>query len=178
MGSTDIIAVVTDNEQPQAELEQQEKPKGIMAWLRYAFAIEEFSEDSLSAEEKEVLQNIVEIIDRRGMSTPAILWIESHRHLNFTGSQLVKIVEPLHDISYEFMRWLMMKLGVGYITPEQLSKLQSALEKRYSIEYLLQQIEQRASRTREEVREEMQAELDGDKAVSSESEGETGNRPD
>ncbi|MCB1187932.1 hypothetical protein KDL29_12260 [bacterium] len=155
---------MTDNEQPQAELEQQEKPRSIMAWLRYAFAIEEFSEDSLSAEEKDVLQNIAEIIDRRGMSTPAILWIESHRHLNFTGSQLVKIVEPLHDLSYEFMRWLMMKLGVGYITPEQLSKLQSALEKRYSIEYLLQQIEQRASRTREEVLAARQAELDEEQA--------------
>ena len=43
------------------------------------------------------------------------------------------------------MRWLMMKLGMGYVTPETLSRLQSALEKRYSIEYLLQQIEQRSS---------------------------------
>ncbi len=122
------------------ELSDQ-KPRGFMAWLRYAFAIEEFSEDSLSAEEKAVLEHIAGIIHRRGMSTPAILWIEGHRHLNFTSSQLVKIVEPIHDISYEFVRWLMMKLGVGYISPEELSQLQSALEKRYSVEYLLQQIE-------------------------------------
>ncbi|MCB1216504.1 hypothetical protein KDL44_03885 [bacterium] len=136
---------MSDKDQPQMTDEQQEQPKGFMAWLRYAFAIEEFSENSLSAEEKEVLENVAAIIHKRGMSTPAILWIESHRHLNFTGSQLVKIVEPLHDISYEFMRWLMMKLGMGYVTPETLSRLQSALEKRYSIEYLLQQIEQRSS---------------------------------
>ena len=135
--------MVSEPENNGTEIQdEQPRPKGFMAWLRYAFAIEEFSENSLTEDEKSVLREIAAIIQRRGMSTPAILWIESHRHLNFTGSQLVKIVEPLHDISYEFIRWLMMKLGLGYITPEQLSKLQSALEKRYSIEYLLQQIEQ------------------------------------
>lgn len=141
-----IISMVTDDRQtaPDQELEEA-KPRGILAWLRYAFAIEEFSEDSLSAEEKDVLARIAGIIHRRGMSTPAILWIESHRHLSFTGSQLVKMAEPLHDLSYQFMQWLMMKLGVGYISPEDLSRLQSALEKRYSIEYLLQQIEEQSA---------------------------------
>jgi hypothetical protein len=119
----------------------EQQPRGFMAWLRHAFAIEEFSEASLSEDEKAVLQEIARIVHRRGMSTPAILWFESHRHLNFAGSQVVKMLEPIHDISFEFVRWLMEKLGVGYITPEQLTKFQSALEKRYSIEYLLQQIE-------------------------------------
>jgi len=136
-------SVQDDNHNPPADADKPER--GFMGWLRHAFAIEEFSEDSLSSDEKEVLEEIARIIQRRGMSTPAIIWIESHRHLNFAGSQVVKMVEPLHDISFEFVRWLMDRLGLGYITPEQLAKFQSALEKRYSVEYLLQQIEKQAA---------------------------------
>lgn len=141
-----IIGIVTDEEHSRIETSpSEEKPRGFMAWLRHAFAIEEFSESSLSLEERAVLENIAGIIQRRGMSTPAILWIESHRHLNFASSQLVKMAEPIHDLSYNLVSWLANKLGMGYISPEELTLFQSALEKRYSIEYLLQQIEKQAA---------------------------------
>lgn len=49
---------------------------------------------TLSEEDDRLLADIAGLICRRGLATPAVLWLESLRPLSFLGSQALRFCEP------------------------------------------------------------------------------------
>lgn len=116
------------------------QPKGWRAWLAHAFAIERFDESSLAEEEKALLTRIAREIHARGMATPAIFFVQSNRHMNWVGSQVLVAAQPLYDISHPFIGPLLGRFGLR-LTPAEMTMLISAFEKRYAPEYFVQRLE-------------------------------------
>ncbi len=86
-------------------------------------------------EEQELIDRFGQWVARRGLTVPAILFIESGKPLNWIVSQGMLIGEPA--------AWAldpMMKAAFNFSHGDYL-KLQALLEKRWSVEYLLQSIE-------------------------------------
>ena len=125
---------------PENDRDKLLKPRGWRHWWQHAFAVEKYDESSLSEDEKNTLLNLAKRIHDRGMAAPAIVWAESHRYLNFIGSQALVMFQPIFDMTNPFLNALLGRFGM-YIPPEEYPKLYSALEKRYSIEYFIQQLE-------------------------------------
>lgn len=50
--------------------------------------------DTLSEEDDRLLADIAGLICRRGLATPAVLWLESLRPLSFLGAQALRFCEP------------------------------------------------------------------------------------
>ena len=123
-----------------AEDEPQERPRGFRAWLRHAFAVERFDESSLSDEDKDVLGRLAQRIHDKKLTSAAILWADSHRHLNFLGSQLLVFARPVFDFTHPLLNTLLGRFGL-YIPPADYPKLQNALEKRFSIEFFVRRLE-------------------------------------
>jgi hypothetical protein len=121
-----------------------ERPRGLIAWLKHAFAVERYDESSLNADDKEILERLAQRIHEKRMTAPAILWAESHRYLNFLGSQVLVMLQPIFDLSNPFLNMLLGRFGI-HISPEDYRKLFLALEKRYSVEYFIQQLEAHAA---------------------------------
>ena len=116
------------------------RPRGLVAWLKHAFAVDRYDETSLSEDDREILERLARRIHERQMTAPAILWAESHRYLNFLGSQVLVMIQPIFDLSNPFLNALLGRFGI-YISPDDYRKLFMALEKRYSVEYFIQQLE-------------------------------------
>lgn len=115
-------------------------PGGIKGWLAHAFAVDKFDESSLSEDEKDVLDRLAKQIVKKQMVTPAMILIESNRHMNFLGSQLLVMAEPALDLAEPMLNPILKKFGM-YIPVEEIPKLQAALEKRFSVEFLMQRLE-------------------------------------
>jgi hypothetical protein len=98
-------------------------------WLKDAFSTDP-DQEKLREDEIVFLDRIASFIVRRGMTTPAIMLLESVRPLNYIGSQAMAFFEPVVKILYP---------------NKQYSEFQHILEKRQSIETLLQRIEQKES---------------------------------
>jgi hypothetical protein len=81
---------------------------------------------SLPAEEDAVLDKLAKKAVERGMSVPAILFLESVKPLNFIASQVMVFFEPIVQTVFNFRDY---------------DTFRSALEKRESIEILLLKIE-------------------------------------
>lgn len=113
---------------------------GLMAWFRHAFAVEKYDEDCLSAEDKAILTKVANRVHEKNMTAATILWVESHRNLNFIGSQLMVFSQPFFDMTHPLLNAVLNRFGV-HIPPADFPKLAAALEKRYSIEYFVQQLE-------------------------------------
>lgn len=121
-------------------VEEKRPRRGLRAWLRHAFAVEKYDESSLSEQDKEVLQSLAKAIHGRRLTAAAIVWVESHRHMNFIGSQFLVMFQPIFDLVHPVVNPILRRFGM-YIAPRELPKLQAALEKRYSIEYFIQCLE-------------------------------------
>ncbi|UCD63320.1 MAG: hypothetical protein JSW34_11305 [Candidatus Zixiibacteriota bacterium] len=80
----------------------------------------------LPAEEDAVLDKLAHKAVDKGMSVPAILFLESVKPLNFIGSQVMVFFEPVIQTVFNFRDY---------------NTIRSALEKRESIEILLLKIE-------------------------------------
>jgi len=117
---------------------------GLLAWFRHAFAVEQYDEASLNVDDKEILERIARRVHEKKMTAATILWVESHRNLNFIGSQLMVFSQPLFDMTHPLFNAVLNRFGI-YIAPADFPKLARALEKRYSIEYLIQQLERFAA---------------------------------
>ncbi|HID10408.1 MAG TPA: hypothetical protein EYP17_03800 [Candidatus Latescibacteria bacterium] len=59
--------------------------------LRRAFSVEE---ERLSEEELALVERAARAVVKRGLATPALLFLESVRPLNFIGSQAMRFLEP------------------------------------------------------------------------------------
>ena len=125
---------------PDENSNGKDKPRGFKAWLKHAFHVEPYDETSLSEEDRDVLERVAQRIHDKKMTPAAIMWAESHRNLNFIGSQLMVMAQPAFEMTHAFINFALGKLGI-YIPPEDYPKLQTALEKRYSIEYFIQRLE-------------------------------------
>jgi hypothetical protein len=115
-------------------------PRGWRAWLAHAFAVEKYDESSLSDEEKELLTRLALQIQRRGVSTAAILWFQSNHHMSWVGSQVLVAAAPVYDLAHQFVEPMLRALGL-YVKPAEMPLLAEAFAKRFSVEYLLQRIE-------------------------------------
>jgi len=120
------------------------RKRGLLAALREAFAIESYDESSLSAEERDALDNLAQSITSRKMTAPAIMFIEANRHMNFLGSQLIVMAEPVADLASPVLNPILRRFGM-HMPLKELPVLQAALEKRYSVEYLVQRLEHHAA---------------------------------
>jgi len=65
--------------------------KNLWAKLKYAFSVEE---EGLSEEELALVERAARAVVGRGLATPALLFLESVRPLNFIGSQVMRFLEP------------------------------------------------------------------------------------
>lgn len=114
--------------------------RSVRAWFKYAFAVDKYDESSLSTGEKEILERLAAQIHGRGLSSPAILWLQSNRHMNWFGSQFMVAFQPIFDMAHPLLNSFLRVLGLN-VPLEDYPKLQSAFEKRYSVEYLVQRLE-------------------------------------
>jgi hypothetical protein len=115
-------------------------PRGFLAWFRHAFAIEKYDESALAPEERELLTRLARQIEGRKMTTAAILFLQSNRHMNWIGSQVMVGAAPIYDVVHTFVTPLLRTLGL-YVHPDEMPILIAAFEKRYSIEFFVQQLE-------------------------------------
>lgn len=120
------------------------RKRGMLAALREAFAMEPFDESSLSEEERTALDNLAKSISDRHMTAPAIMFIESQRHMNYIGSQFLVMAEPVVDLASPVLNPILARFGMQ-LPLKELPVLQAALEKRYSVEYLVQRLEHHAA---------------------------------
>lgn len=89
------------------------------------------SEDSqrpptLTPEDDELLRGLAATIQRRGLATPAVLWLESVRPLAFLGAQAMHFLSP-------------------FVPGSSFSRLATILEERSHLERLLGHIEDAAA---------------------------------
>jgi hypothetical protein len=110
------------------------------AWWRHAFAVDKYDESSLSEEDRLALQSLAARIHASGMTTPAILMLQSNRHMNFIGSQVMVAAEPIYGLTHQLLQPLLTRIGL-YVPPAEMPALIAAFEKRYSVEYVIQQLE-------------------------------------
>jgi hypothetical protein len=95
-------------------------------FLRHAFAVERPGEFVATDEERRVVDFLAEKVVRRGMTVPAVMFLESARPLNFVGAQAMAFFEP---IVRGLLDWR------GYAV------LQALLHRRGSIPLILERIE-------------------------------------
>jgi hypothetical protein len=94
----------------------------------HAFALAP-TDAPFSAEELSLLQEIATSIQRRGMATPTLLFLESLGPLSFLGSQIVHGLKPFLDV---------------VVAPAKLERLATLLERREAVDRLIALL-QRAS---------------------------------
>lgn len=85
-------------------------------------------EDELTEKQLKLLNKLADKVVRLRMTTPAILFLESVRPLNFVGSQVMVFFAPLVRGFFELPEW---------------EELRLILERRESISYFLDLVEKR-----------------------------------
>ena len=96
-----------------------------MNWFKHAFAVDPSGPVEPTAPQREVIDTVCLEITRRHLSTPALLFLESFRPLNYLGSQLLHFFHP-------FVSAVLNADGYRHFT--------DFLEKRGSIDYLCNRI--------------------------------------
>ncbi|MCK4632933.1 MAG: hypothetical protein KAT79_06645 [candidate division Zixibacteria bacterium] len=97
-----------------------------MSFFRGNLELPDPDHNSLPEEENAVLDKLARKVVGRGMSVPAILFLESTKPLNFIASQVLVFFEPIVQSIFSFKDY---------------DTFRCALEKRESIEILLLKIE-------------------------------------
>lgn len=97
-----------------------------MNWFKHAFALDEPNVEPTNAQ-KEVVDKVCREIVRRGMATPALVFLEIFRPLNYLGSQVMHFFQPIMTVILD---------GEGY------RHMSEFLENRQSVDYLRRQIEE------------------------------------
>ncbi|MEC8991385.1 MAG: hypothetical protein VX656_09090 [Candidatus Latescibacterota bacterium] len=87
----------------------------------HAFAIEDAADETLEADEQELIERLAEFVVRRRMSSVALMTLESSRPLNFVGSQALAFLSPLLTLIFNssdvdrFIRLLEKRRSVDLI---------------------------------------------------------------
>lgn len=95
-------------------------------WLKKAFAIETEADFEITEEQKAVVDKICREVARRQMSTPALIFLETVRPLNYIGSQVMHYFKPIIS---------------AILTSENYQNFAEFLERRASVDHLCRRIE-------------------------------------
>lgn len=89
--------------------------------LRHAFAIESAEACVPNARQSEICDLLLREVSRRSLTTPAILWLETTKPLNYVGAQLLHFCEPIlsavcdQQACREFAQFLERPGAVDYL---------------------------------------------------------------
>jgi hypothetical protein len=119
-----------------------------MSWIKHAFALDAPGFEPTPAQ-REVVDKVCRETVRRGLATPALLFLEVFRPLNYLGSQLMHFFRPVVSIVLD---------GDGY------RHLSEFLEHRESVDYLRRRIEELEDRADKETRKRKAAPPAGDES--------------
>ncbi|MBC8174658.1 MAG: hypothetical protein H8E82_03280 [Candidatus Marinimicrobia bacterium] len=97
-----------------------------MSWLKHAFAVDEVGSVQPTETQKVVVDRVCQEIARRHLTTPALLFLETFRPLNFIGAQAMHFFHPIVSAILS---------GDGY------RHFAEFLEKRGSVDYFCERIE-------------------------------------
>ena len=98
-----------------------------MSLFRSNFNLPDPEDKVLPEEEQQVIDKIARKVVEKGMSVPAIMFLESVKPMNFIGAQAMVFFEPIVQSIFSFRDY---------------DTLRTALEKRQTIEILLLKIEE------------------------------------
>ena len=98
-----------------------------MQWLKHAFAVDEPGPADPTPPERAAVETVCREVVRRHLSTPALIFLEMSRPLNFLGAQALHFFSP-------FVSALSDSAGHKHFA--------AFLERRGSIDYLRDRIEQ------------------------------------
>jgi len=104
----------------------------LLAGLRHAFALDPAGPDSYSPEDRALIERLADAIVRRGMSAPAILFLESVLPLNYVASQALTFLQPFLSVCFN---------------PADCERVARLLERRRTLELLVNAIENRSPAT-------------------------------
>ena len=96
-------------------------------WLRHAFMVEKESDFAPDEKDRALIDTVCREVVKRGMATPAILFLESTRPLNYLGSQTMTFFEP---VMHAVLRH-----------PEAWKRFAAILEHRGSVEFISRRID-------------------------------------
>jgi len=71
---------------------------GFKAFLKQAFAVAR-EQDALSLDDLALLERVADAVVKRGMATPATVFLESVGPMNFLGSQALHFLTPILDLA-------------------------------------------------------------------------------
>ena len=98
----------------------------MMSWLKHAFAVDSPGPAKPTDTQQAVVDKVCKEIVRRHLTTPALLFLETFRPLNYLGSQTMYFFQPIVSAVLK---------GDGY------RYFAEFLERRGSVDYLCQRIE-------------------------------------
>ena len=73
----------------------------MVKWLKHAFAVDPPGPATPTEDQKRVVDRLAGEIVRRGLTAPALLFLESSRPLNYLGSQLLVFCAPFAEIIFK-----------------------------------------------------------------------------
>ena len=97
-----------------------------MRWLKHAFAVDPPGPAEPTELQREVTDRVCREIVRRRLSTPAILFLEMFRPLNYLSSQMMHFFTPIAGV---------------LLDPKGYQAFATFLGRRGSVDYLHQRIE-------------------------------------
>lgn len=100
--------------------------------LRHAFSVEP-KDDAFTPEDIILLEKVARAVAKRQLATPAVMFLESVRPLNFLGSQAMVFFQPIVSM---------------VISSAEFERFSRILEKRKSIPVLIDLIEKAETETK------------------------------
>lgn len=97
-----------------------------MSFFRGNMELPDPEKNPIPEDENEVLEKLAKMVVRRGMTVPAIMFLESVKPLNYIGSQAMVFFEPVIQAVFNFKDY---------------NTVRGALEKRETLEILILKIE-------------------------------------
>ena len=114
---------------------KETKQKSLKNWLAHAFAVDsqdgEYSESDIA-----LIERITKWVVERGMSVPAVLFLESFKPLGFLGNQFLVMAEPMVDLSFSAFPGFLRKT----LTIEDYKRFTEILEHRGAPEMIIQKL--------------------------------------
>ncbi len=100
-------------------------------FIKHAFAIKKETYEDLSNEDKRLIERLANGIVNRGLSVPSVMFLESIKPLSFLSSQTMLFFRPIVTAVFPISSY---------------DRIESLLEKRQSIEWLIRVIEEYTSK--------------------------------
>ncbi len=98
-----------------------------MNWLKHAFAIEPEGPAQPNEAERQLAEHLCQAVVRRGLTTPALLLLETFRPLNYLAAQSMHFLGPIAQAVFD---------AEGY------RRLAGFLERRGAVDYLCRRLEE------------------------------------